>query len=82
MEQEEIFTIDELASFLKIPKSTTYYYIRQGILRGHKIGRRWRFLKSEILEQLKNLEGRDATAKAEPSQEVSDAYTEASTPDL
>jgi excisionase family DNA binding protein len=45
---DEVFTIDELASYLKIPKSTLYKVVREGKVPCQKIGRHWRFGKTAI----------------------------------
>lgn len=45
---DEIMTIEELSSYLKIPKSTLYKLVQEGRLPGQKIGKQWRFGKSSI----------------------------------
>jgi excisionase family DNA binding protein len=44
----DVLTIEELAIYLKIPKSTLYKLAREGKIPSHKIGRRWRFWKGAI----------------------------------
>ncbi|HEX2695773.1 MAG TPA: helix-turn-helix domain-containing protein [Acidobacteriota bacterium] len=44
----EVLTIGELATYLKIPKSTLYKLAREGKLPSNKIGRHWRFQKRSI----------------------------------
>jgi excisionase family DNA binding protein len=44
----DILTIDELAIYLKISKSTLYKLVREGKLPSQKIGRHWRFRKGAI----------------------------------
>ena len=44
----EVLTIEELASYLKIPKSTLYKLVREGKIPSQKIGRHWRFRKEAI----------------------------------
>ena len=51
--KEEVFTVKELSSFLKVSESTLYKYLKSGLLPGKKIGNRWRVLKSEIVSFLK-----------------------------
>ncbi len=46
--REEIFTLDELAQYLKIPKSTIYKLCQEGKIPGQKVGRHWRFRKEVI----------------------------------
>ena len=45
---DEILTIDELAAYLKISKSTLYKLAVEDKLPGQKIGKRWRFHKNAI----------------------------------
>ena len=40
--------MDDLAGYLKIPKSTLYKLLQSKGLPGHKIGRTWRFDREEI----------------------------------
>ena len=44
----EVMTIDELAVYLKIPKSTLYKLVREGQIPSQKVGRHWRFRKETI----------------------------------
>jgi len=44
----EVMTIQELAVYLKIPKSTLYKLVREGRIPSQKIGRHWRFHKGAI----------------------------------
>lgn len=41
-------TIDELAEYLRIPKSTLYKLAREGKIPAQKVGRHWRFRKEAI----------------------------------
>jgi len=43
-----ILNIDELADYLKIPKSTLYKLVREGKMPCQKVGRHWRFRKEAI----------------------------------
>jgi len=45
---KEVLTIDELAEYLKIAKSTLYKLAQEGRLPGQKVGRHWRFRKDAI----------------------------------
>jgi excisionase family DNA binding protein len=45
---DDILTIEELAVYLKIPKSTLYKLVREGKIPAQKIGRHWRFRKAAI----------------------------------
>jgi excisionase family DNA binding protein len=44
----DVLTIEELAIYLKIPKSTLYKLAREGKIPCKKIGRHWRFQKRSI----------------------------------
>ena len=44
----EVMTVDELAAYLKIPKSTLYKLVREGQIPSQKVGRHWRFRKETI----------------------------------
>ena len=43
-----VLTVDELAVYLKIPKSTLYKLAQEGKVPGQKGGRHWRFRKETI----------------------------------
>ena len=44
----DVLTIEELAAYLKISKSTLYKLTRRGEVPCQKIGRHWRFRKEAI----------------------------------
>lgn len=44
----DVLTIDELAAYLKLAKSTTYKLAQEGKIPGQKVGRHWRFNKAAI----------------------------------
>ena len=44
----DVLTIEELADYLRIPKSTLYKLVREGKIPSQKIGRHWRFRKGAI----------------------------------
>jgi len=44
----DVLTIDELAAYLKISKSTLYKLVREGKIPSQKIGKHWRFIKGAI----------------------------------
>jgi len=50
----DVFNIDELSDYLKIPKSTLYKLVREGKIPGQKVGRHWRFHKEAIVRWLGN----------------------------
>ncbi|WP_041222096.1 helix-turn-helix domain-containing protein [Deinococcus proteolyticus] len=50
--QGDVLTLEELATFLKVSETTTYSLVRSGELPGRKVGREWRFVRSQILAWL------------------------------
>lgn len=50
---EDIMTIEALAAYLQISKSTLYKLVQDGRLPGQKVGKRWRFHKEAIDQWLK-----------------------------
>ena len=55
----DVLTPVQVATALSIGVNTAYELLRQGEIRGIRIGRRWRVLKSEVLEYLQPEGGRD-----------------------
>jgi len=64
---DEVMTIEELADYLKISKSTLYKLVQDGGMPAQKVGKRWRFHKHAIDEWLKghpeHLQGDDPQRK-------------------
>jgi excisionase family DNA binding protein len=50
----EWLSIEELAAYLKKPKSTLYKLVQAGRLPGHKVGRSWRFDRAEVDSAIKS----------------------------
>ncbi len=46
--QQAIFTLDELATYLKVGKRTLYRLAAHGEIPAFKVGGTWRFRQSEI----------------------------------
>ena len=53
-EPDSIMTIEEVAAYLKIPKSTVYILAQDGKIPCQKVGRQWRFHKEAIDQWVKN----------------------------
>jgi len=51
--EERLLTIDEVAEFLHMNPMTVYSWVRDGKIPAFKIGKVWRFRKTEIYEWLK-----------------------------
>lgn len=49
-EPDSIMTIEEVAKYLKIPKSTVYILAQEGKIPCQKVGRHWRF-RHETIDQ-------------------------------
>lgn len=45
---DDVMTIDELAAYVKISKSTLYKLVQNGKVPGQKIGKHWRFRREAI----------------------------------
>ena len=45
---EEIYTVDEVASYLKLKPETIRVMLRQGKIKGIKVSRDWRIRKSDL----------------------------------
>ena len=60
---DTVLTIDELADYLKLSKSTLYHLARRGDVPGQKIGRHWRFHKTAIDKWLGEHAGTTGKAK-------------------
>ncbi len=50
LHQDEVLTIDELATYLKVSKSTLYKLVQEGKIPGQKVGKHWRFHR-DVIEQ-------------------------------
>lgn len=55
----DVFTVAELAEYLKVPKSTIYKLAQEGQLTGQKVGRHWRFHRDAVDAWLKDASHRD-----------------------
>jgi len=51
--ETEILTVEELQSYLKIPKPTLYSLAQGGRIPAAKVGKHWRFRRSDIDEWFK-----------------------------
>ena len=51
--EPQVMTIDELAKYLRLSKSTLYKLCQKHEIPGQKIGRHWRFLRDEINQWLR-----------------------------
>ncbi|WP_375752887.1 helix-turn-helix domain-containing protein [Vibrio sp. HN007] len=47
-QSDQVMTLEELAVYLKLPKSTVYKLVQDGRIPGQKLGKQWRFGKQAI----------------------------------
>ncbi len=45
---EQVMTLEDLATYLKLPKSTVYKLVQEGRIPGQKLGKQWRFGRAAI----------------------------------
>lgn len=50
---DQVLTVDELAIYLKVSRSTLYKLLAEGKVPGQRVGRHWRFSKEAIDSWLK-----------------------------
>lgn len=48
MKPKDVMTIDELAEYLQVSKSTLYKLVQDGRLPAQKVGKHWRFYTQSI----------------------------------
>lgn len=51
-EDAEVLTANEAALFLRVSTKTALALARDGVLSGEKVGRAWRFVRSDLLQYL------------------------------
>jgi excisionase family DNA binding protein len=51
-EYDEILTVGQVSKLLKLHQRTIYKLVRNGMIPGRRIGKKWRFLRSEIMNFL------------------------------
>ena len=54
MNEKEVLTLREAAEFFKIHPNTLRLWLRQGKIKGSKIGRKWVFLKDDLISIIKD----------------------------
>jgi excisionase family DNA binding protein len=52
--QPDVLTLNEVAEYLRIPRSTAYKLAQEGKIPGQKVGRHWRFHRSVVERWLGN----------------------------
>jgi len=61
----DVFTINELSEYLKIPKSSLYKLAQEGKIPCQKVGKHWRFHKEAVDLWLKK--GQSDAEEGEPA---------------
>lgn len=61
--EDPVFTIDELATYLKVSKSTLYKLAQERRIPGQKVGKHWRFRKAAIDRWLEETDQLDNSAE-------------------
>ena len=44
----DVLTLNEVAEYLRIPRSTAYKLAQEGRIPGQKVGRQWRFRRAVV----------------------------------
>jgi len=52
-QQQEIFTLQEAAEYLRVTKVTMRKLVAEGVIPARKVGREWRIHKDALVEWLK-----------------------------
>lgn len=60
----QVMTIDDLATYLQVAKSTLYKLAQEGKVPGQKVGKHWRFSKDAVDRWLQQGEGTGFRSKA------------------
>jgi len=47
--EQDILNFEEATAFLKTSKPTFYRWLHEGKVKGFKVGREWRFYKSDLI---------------------------------
>ncbi len=64
-QHDEVLTIDELAIYLKVSKSTLYKLVQEGKVPGQKVGKHWRF-KRDVIDRWLEPTGQTKPDKPKP----------------
>lgn len=64
-QHNEVLTIDELATYLKVSKSTLYKLVQEGKVPGQKVGKHWRF-RRDLIDRWLEPTGQTKPKKTKP----------------
>jgi excisionase family DNA binding protein len=62
---DEVLSIDELATYLKVSKSTLYKLVQEGKVLGQKVGKHWSF-KRDVIDRWLEPTGQTKLKKTKP----------------
>jgi len=48
IQNEQLLTIEQVADYLQLQKSTIYTYAQRGSIPAFKVGRNWRFKREDV----------------------------------
>jgi excisionase family DNA binding protein len=60
----DVLTLNEVAEYLRIPRSTAYKLAQEGKIPGQKVGRHWRFRKETVQSWLDRRQTSDPAEEA------------------
>ena len=60
----DVLNLTETARYLRVSNQTIYNMIRDGRIKAYKVGREWRFLRSDIMAYMNNSSSQDFLAMA------------------
>lgn len=63
-EEHEVLTTDEAAYLLRVSTKTVLSLAREGVLPGEKVGRAWRFLRSDVLAMVRGASANKLASEA------------------
>lgn len=50
----DTLTLKDTAQYLRVTKQTVYNMVKKGRIKAYKVGREWRFFRSDIMEYLES----------------------------
>ena len=66
--ESEILTVSELHDYLKVPKPTLYALAQNGRIPAAKIGKHWRFRRSDIDDWMKELQWKQSEERRQQAE--------------
>lgn len=61
---DEILTLDEVCSFLRVSRPTAYRYVRSGGLPAFKMGKAWKFNRTALVHWVNTRTQQDTEARS------------------